>query len=83
MSSAALDGRDYVLPDDIKTLAEPVLAHRIMLSSEAQVARRTTRQIIADLLTRIPVPTEAGAVPPPPPPVAVRSSNRPPARGTR
>jgi MoxR-like ATPase len=80
-AAAALDGRDYVLPDDIKVLAEPVLAHRIMLSSEAQVARRSTRQIIADLLTRVPVPTESGAAPPPPPPVAVRSADRPPARG--
>jgi MoxR-like ATPase len=79
-AAAALDGRDYVLPDDIKLLAEPVLAHRIMLSSEAQVARRSTRQIIADLLSRVPVPTDSGAVPPPPP-VAVRSSPRPPSRG--
>ena len=81
---AALEGRDYVLPDDIKMLAEPVLAHRIMLSSEAQVARRSTRQVIADLLARIPIPTEQGSVealPPPPAPLAGRSSMRPPSRG--
>ena len=60
-AAAALDGRDYVLPDDIKMLAEPVLAHRIMLSSEAQVARRSARQVIADLLARVPVPMETTA----------------------
>ncbi len=79
-AAAALDGRDYVLPDDIKMLAEPVLAHRIMLSSEAQVARRPTHQIIADLLTRIPVPTEpAPGTNPPPPPLS--AAPRPTTRG--
>jgi MoxR-like ATPase len=85
-AAAALDGRDYVLPDDIKMLAEPVLAHRIMLSSEAQVARRSTRQVITDLLARVPVPTEPGAPadpPPPPAPLASRSAMRPPRGGAR
>ena len=39
--AAALDGRDFVLPDDVQALAVPVLAHRLLLSAEAQIARRT------------------------------------------
>ena len=54
--AAALDGRDYVIPDDVQTLAVPVLAHRVLLTAEAQVGRSTPEQIIADLVARIPVP---------------------------
>ncbi|HEX6968516.1 MAG TPA: MoxR family ATPase [Micromonosporaceae bacterium] len=53
---AALDGRDYVLPDDLQALAVPVLAHRVMPTADAQLARRTTDAIIADLVHRLPVP---------------------------
>ncbi|MEV7231731.1 MoxR family ATPase [Polymorphospora sp. NPDC051019] len=53
---AALDGRDYVLPDDLQTLAVPVLAHRIMPTADAQLARRTTDAIVADLVHRLPLP---------------------------
>ena len=55
---AALDGRDFVLPDDLQTLAVPVLAHRVIPTAEAQLAWRTTDAIIADLVRRIPVPGE-------------------------
>jgi MoxR-like ATPase len=55
-AAAALDGRDHVLPDDLQTLAVPVLAHRVLLSSEAIVSRRTSDAIIADILSRTPVP---------------------------
>jgi MoxR-like ATPase len=55
-AAAALDGRDYVLPDDLQTLAIPVLAHRLLLSAEAQVARRTTTSVVADVLASVPVP---------------------------
>ncbi|MGN6242189.1 MAG: AAA family ATPase [Motilibacteraceae bacterium] len=54
---AALDNRDYVLPDDLQTLAVPVLAHRLLPTAEAQLARRSTEQIVADLVERQPVPT--------------------------
>jgi MoxR-like ATPase len=54
---AALDGRDFVLPDDIQDLAEPVLAHRVLPAAEAQIHRRTAEAIIADLVRRVPVPT--------------------------
>ena len=53
---AALEGREYVLPDDLQSLAVPVLAHRLIPTTEAQLARRTTDAIISDLIHRLPVP---------------------------
>ena len=50
---AALDGRDYVLPDDVQTLAVSVLAHRLLPTAEAQGSRRTTESVVADLVQRI------------------------------
>ncbi len=55
---AALESRDYVLPDDLQALAVPVLAHRIIPTAEAQLGRRTTDLIIADLVHRLPLPTD-------------------------
>jgi MoxR-like ATPase len=55
---AALEGRDYVLPDDLQTLAVPVLAHRIIPTADAQLARRTTDAVVADLVHRLPLPHE-------------------------
>ena len=54
---AALDERDYVLPDDIQDLAVPVLAHRLLPTAEAQVERRRPEQVVADLVKRLPVPS--------------------------
>ena len=54
---AALDGRDYVVPDDVKGLAQPVLAHRLILSPEAQMADRTAAEVIDELLASVPIPT--------------------------
>ena len=54
-ASAALDGRDYVLPDDVQRLAVPVLAHRLLPTAEAQVSRRTTEDVVVDLLQRTPL----------------------------
>jgi MoxR-like ATPase len=53
---AALEGRDHVIPDDVQVLATAVLAHRLMPSSETQLARRTTSEVVADLLRQVPVP---------------------------
>jgi len=53
---AAMDGRDYVTPDDIKELAPHVLAHRIALSSEARLAGKTEREVIDELLTAVTAP---------------------------
>jgi MoxR-like ATPase len=58
---AALDGREFVLPDDIQALAGPVLAHRLLLGADAQINRRSAEQIVADLLRRVPVPTARGS----------------------
>jgi MoxR-like ATPase len=55
---AALEGRDYVVPDDLQNLSVPVLAHRIIPTAEAQLARRTTDSIVADLVTRLVLPTD-------------------------
>jgi len=57
---AALNDRAYVLPDDIKHLAVPVLAHRLLPTAEAQIGRRDASQIVADLLTRVPQPDADG-----------------------
>lgn len=53
---AALDGRDHVLPDDVQALATVVLEHRLLLSSEAQLARRPAAEVVADILQRTRVP---------------------------
>lgn len=60
---AALDGRDYVTPDDLQSLAVPVLAHRVLSTADAQLSRRTTDSIIADLVHRLPVPSERRQAP--------------------
>jgi MoxR-like ATPase len=54
---AALDGREFVLPDDLQALAEPVLAHRLLPTADAQINRRSTERIVAELVARLPVPT--------------------------
>jgi MoxR-like ATPase len=53
---AAIQGRDYVTPDDIKVLADPTLAHRIIVNPSARMKNVDNRVIIADLLARVPVP---------------------------
>jgi len=53
---AALRGRSFVTPDDIKSLAGPVLRHRLILESSAEIEGLTTDSIISRLLARIPVP---------------------------
>jgi len=55
-ASAALDDREFVLPDDIQDLAVPVLAHRMLPTAESQIARRTTEQVVADIVARVPLP---------------------------
>ena len=53
---AALDGRDYVIPDDIQALAGPVLAHRLLPTAEALVERKLPEQVVARLVTELPLP---------------------------
>jgi MoxR-like ATPase len=55
---AAIDGRDYVLPDDVKHVAPYVLTHRLMLSSQAQLRGRRMEELVADIVEAVPVPVE-------------------------
>jgi MoxR-like ATPase len=54
---AALDERDFVLPDDVQSLAVPVLAHRLLPSAEAMVGRDLPEQVLASLVRRLPIPS--------------------------
>ncbi len=53
---AALNGRDYVIPDDVKQLATPVLRHRVVLSPGAEIEGLTFDQIIAQIVAATPAP---------------------------
>ena len=53
---AAIEGRDYVTPDDIKTLAVPVLEHRLILRPEYEIEGRTVTEIIDNILQQVTVP---------------------------
>ncbi|MCX7358976.1 MAG: MoxR family ATPase [Alphaproteobacteria bacterium] len=53
---AALDGRDYVIPDDVKALAAPALRHRVLLSPAAEVEGRTADTALAAILQQIEAP---------------------------
>ncbi|MCU1588678.1 MAG: MoxR family ATPase, partial [Frankiales bacterium] len=57
-AAAGLEGRDYVVPDDVQGLASAVLAHRLLPTAEAQLARRTTESLVDDLVVRLPLPAE-------------------------
>jgi MoxR-like ATPase len=53
---AAMQGRDYVLPDDVHSLARPVLAHRLLPSVEASMSGRSTSAILDAIVASVPVP---------------------------
>ncbi|MBI1320078.1 MAG: AAA domain-containing protein [Candidatus Hydrogenedens sp.] len=53
---AAVQGRGYVIPDDIKMLAPPVLEHRFILNPESRLRRVTTQSVMRDILTEVAVP---------------------------
>ena len=55
---AAIRGRAYVLPDDVKAQAVAVLRHRLFLNADAQMRGRTTTAIVGEVLARTPVPAE-------------------------
>ena len=56
---AALRGREYVLPDDIKYLASPVLAHRLILKTEERLRSQTSEHYVEEIIAQVPVPTPA------------------------
>ncbi|MDR1913302.1 MAG: MoxR family ATPase [Clostridiales bacterium] len=55
-TSAAINGRDYVIPDDVRDLALPVLRHRIILRPEAEIDGVKTDEVIENILTQVKVP---------------------------
>jgi len=55
---AAVSGRDFVLPDDVKMLAPYVLPHRLILSTQARLRGRGVDELLAEILARVPVPIE-------------------------
>jgi MoxR-like ATPase len=58
---AALDGRDYVIPDDLQLLAVSVLAHRLITSLDAQMSGRASEQVVSTLLRHIEIPAPSEA----------------------
>jgi MoxR-like ATPase len=58
---AAIRGRSYVLPDDVKAQAPAVLQHRIFMGADAQMRGRTGASVVSEALTRTPVPAEEAA----------------------
>ena len=55
-SYAAIEGRDYVIPDDIKSLAVPCLRHRLVLSPGAEIEGQTVEQIITQIIAQVAAP---------------------------
>jgi MoxR-like ATPase len=58
---AAAEGRDYVIPDDVKTLAGPLLIHRLIVSADAAMSGRSSEVVLAELLNEVPVPVRGKA----------------------
>lgn len=56
---AAIHGRDYVLPDDVKDLAPAIFSHRLMIAPQAQLRGRSAQELISDIVTSVPVPVES------------------------
>jgi len=55
---AVLAGRDYILPDDVKRMALPVLSHRLILTPEARMKGQSAQKILLSLLSSVPVPVK-------------------------
>jgi MoxR-like ATPase len=55
---AALDGRDFVLPDDVQALARPVLVHRLLPAVEAQIGGRGVDEIVEEVVRTVPMPQQ-------------------------
>lgn len=55
---AAMNGRSYVLPDDVKQLAVPVLAHRLLAETTTQLRGQATAEIVREITESTPVPIE-------------------------
>jgi MoxR-like ATPase len=58
-AAALIDGRDFVTPDDVKAVAQPVLAHRLIVRPHAEIEGVSARDVLTDVLAATPVPREA------------------------
>jgi MoxR-like ATPase len=63
-AKAALDGRDFVVPEDVKAIAVPALAHRLTLQPELWVQQVSAEDVVRDLLVTVPVPPTQEGTPP-------------------
>jgi len=57
-AAAAFDGRDYLVPDDVKRAVQPVLRHRVMLKPEAELEGFDADRVLADVVAAVPVPRQ-------------------------
>jgi MoxR-like ATPase len=57
-AQAAMEGRGYVKPDDVKALAGPVLAHRLLIAAQTRLRGQDAEQVVAEVLAKVPVPVE-------------------------
>jgi MoxR-like ATPase len=57
-AQALMSERTFVIPDDVRALAGPVLEHRLMLTARAELRDRTRRQVLAEIVAQVPVPVE-------------------------
>jgi MoxR-like ATPase len=53
---ASLDGRDYVIPDDLQSLTGPVLAHRLLLTADASIGGRSAEDVLSKVVATVPIP---------------------------
>jgi MoxR-like ATPase len=60
-AKAAIQGRNHVIPDDVKSLAVPVLSHRFIVKSEARMKGHSPEDIVREVLAAVPVPVEGKA----------------------
>jgi MoxR-like ATPase len=54
---AAIHGREYVIPDDVKAMAEPILIHRLVLSTDAELGDRSPGDVVTDILETVETPS--------------------------
>ena len=59
-AQAAIEDREYVIPDDVKALAEPILAHRLVLSTDAELSDVTAREVVQDVVETVAPPSAEG-----------------------
>ncbi|HSR31108.1 MAG TPA: MoxR family ATPase, partial [Anaerolineae bacterium] len=57
---AAIHGRDFVLPDDVKEFVQPALIHRLILEPDLWMKRHAAEEVLADVLRSVPVPVRLG-----------------------